>query len=141
MTPISLQQQKESFQFHKCGVSLDLNKTFTLLAFPKRAGIFCLIWWVQVNECFEIPGFILCGLFLLFCCPVKCGLLTFAAMNSQMALYNIFYMNISALLGLINPSKHSMQDYFRPRRQNHRVYLKQIWECSDVQFSPDFTTG
>lgn len=82
MTQISLQQQEESFWFQKCSASLDLNKTFTLLAFPKHVGIFCLICWVWVNECFEIPGFILSGLFLLFCCSVKFGLLTFAAMNS-----------------------------------------------------------
>lgn len=62
---------KREFWFQKCTVSLDLNKTFTLLAFPKHVGFFFIfIWWVWVNEGFEIPGFILCGLFLLLSCEM-----------------------------------------------------------------------
>lgn len=77
-----------------------------------------------MDACFEIPGFVLRGLFsLLLCCAVKGVLFTFAAINSYMSLYNIFYINISAHLGVINSSKHSMccHSHFRHRRLNHRA--------------------
>lgn len=77
-----------------------------------------------MDDWFEIPGFILHGLFsLLLCCAVKRALFTFAAMNSYVSFYSIFFMNISAQLGVINPSKHNMyyHSHFRPRRLNHRA--------------------
>jgi len=75
-----------------------------------------------MEKCFEIPEFILRGLFsLAVCCAVKWVLFKCAAMNSYMSLYSIFYMNISAHLGVTNPSKHSIYYYFRHGRLNHRA--------------------